>query len=109
MFTWYVGTDSGVNAHMSLTGNTVGTRVALKRYNAQPSSAQGIETSTKKIYQWLSSELKVLGHPYLSGHENISKLRFIAWEENSLIPSLGLELASYGEAHCYFLPLMLHV
>ncbi|KAH8736141.1 hypothetical protein BGZ61DRAFT_472504 [Ilyonectria robusta] len=75
---------------------SLGTRVALKRYNAQPSGAQGIETSTKKIYQWLSSELKVLCHPYLSEHENISKLRFIAWEESSLIPSLGLELASYG-------------
>lgn len=94
---------------MSLMWKIAGTRVALKRYNAQPSGAQGIETSTKKIYQWLSSELKVLCHPYLSGHENISKLRFIAWEESSLIPSLGLELASYGETHRYFLPLRSNV
>ncbi|CAM1509516.1 Fc.00g032550.m01.CDS01 [Cosmosporella sp. VM-42] len=73
-----------------------GTRVVLKRYNAQPSDGHDLGTTTKKLYQWLSQELKVFCHPYLRDHENINKLHFVAWEESSLIPALGLELATYG-------------
>ncbi|KAG5761554.1 hypothetical protein H9Q72_010325 [Fusarium xylarioides] len=74
----------------------VGTLIALKRYNTRPVGDEDGGVWTKKIHQWLSQELKVLCHPDLSKHENIIKLRFIAWEEDYQIPHLGLEMATYG-------------
>ncbi|KAF4343589.1 serine threonine kinase [Fusarium beomiforme] len=73
-----------------------GTKIALKRYNVHHDGIQSNGLWNKKVYHWLYQELKVLGHPELRKHENIIKLRFIAWGDDSLIPHLGLELATHG-------------
>ncbi|RMJ15218.1 hypothetical protein CDV36_005121 [Fusarium kuroshium] len=68
------------------------TLVAYKRYT----SAHDGPPSDKKIYHWLWHELTALCHPALRAHENICKLKHIAWEDTSVLPILGLEFAHFG-------------
>ncbi|KAF4454449.1 serine threonine protein kinase [Fusarium austroafricanum] len=51
---------------------------------------------TDRMHAWLLQELRVFCHPKLRAHENICKLLFVGWDEDSVIPVLGLELATYG-------------
>ncbi|KAH6970766.1 hypothetical protein BKA56DRAFT_678731 [Ilyonectria sp. MPI-CAGE-AT-0026] len=71
--------------------NGAGTWIALKRYTIEI----GAET-TKKVYQWLSREIKALCHPSLINHENICKLKCVVWEDTTIVPALGLEIAHFG-------------
>lgn len=53
--------------------------------------------ANRKLCQLLWQELSVFTHPYLRSHENICKLLFVGWDQNSTVPSLALELAQYGK------------
>lgn len=73
----------------------IGSMIALKRYSAATENAtEGIEN--KKLLYLIWQELKVFCHDKLRTHENICKLHFLVWEEKTLIPSMGLEMATYG-------------
>ncbi|KAJ6445018.1 Nuclear distribution protein PAC1 [Purpureocillium lavendulum] len=73
-----------------------GTLVALKRYSVTPDELPGGGLSNRALCQLLWQELTVFTHPYLRNHENICKLLFVGWDDNSIAPSLALELAQYG-------------
>lgn len=75
-----------------LTITALTTLVAYKRYT----TAYHGRASDKKIYHWLWHELTALCHPALRAHENICKLKRVAWEDTSVLPILGLEFAYFG-------------
>lgn len=68
------------------------TLTAFKRYNVVP----GDDISNKKVHRWLWHELNALCNPGLRRHENICKLKYIAWEGTNILPILALELAHFG-------------
>lgn len=75
-----------------------GSMVALKRYSvAVDNAAEGTENGPKKLLHLMWQELKVFCHDKLRIHENICKLHFLIWEDETLIPSMGLEMATYGK------------
>lgn len=74
-----------------------GTIVALKRYIQQRTSSQADEAlESQRLYRVVWQDLAVCSHPYLKTHENISRLLFVAWQDDSPIPAFAFELAEYG-------------
>lgn len=74
-----------------------GHAIALKRIiSTQEENTRPTKGHLVRVLQFLRQELDVFCHPVLGKHPNIARLEVIAWERNSLIPLLGLELASFG-------------
>ncbi|KAF4341535.1 serine threonine kinase [Fusarium beomiforme] len=74
-----------------------GTLVACKRYHQAPANTAGADRDgTERIHAWLLQELRVFCHPKLRAHENICKLLFVGWDGGSVVPALGIELATYN-------------
>jgi serine/threonine protein kinase len=75
-----------------------GTLIALKLFN--PISGEEGDTSRSRsqtpIYKAILKELTILSHPRLRSHENICQLLCICWLDDSDIPALALELATFG-------------
>jgi serine/threonine protein kinase len=74
-----------------------GTVVALKRYIEQ-ASLVGDEQARhhKRLFRLVWQDLRVLSHPFLRTHEHISKLLFLGWDDNTIVPAFAMELARYG-------------
>ena len=74
-----------------------GTRVALKRYIQAKSWTYSEEhRQHRRLYRQVWQDLAVCSHPYLKTHENICKVKYLCWEDHSLIPIFALEFADYG-------------
>lgn len=74
-----------------------GTVVALKRYIQKIIGDEKEQAlMDRKMLRLVWQDLRVFTHPFLKAHENIPKLLFLAWEDNTLIPALALELATNG-------------
>jgi serine/threonine protein kinase len=74
-----------------------GTKVAMKRYLCSKGGKSSDERRLdQQLYRQVSQELAVCSHPYLRAHENISKVKYLCWEDRSLVPILALELAEHG-------------
>lgn len=79
-----------------------GTLVACKRYHLAPTTTNGADQeSTERMHAWLLQELRVFCHPELRNHENICRLLFVGWDGDSIVPALGIELATYSKCSHY--------
>ncbi|CAN9439037.1 unnamed protein product [Alternaria alternata] len=74
-----------------------GTVVAFKKISPRPST-QGAskEALISEAFSTICREIEVCRHPLLLNHENICKLRYVAWALNETLPWIALELAMYG-------------
>jgi serine/threonine protein kinase len=71
-----------------------GDMVAYKRYQVRD-RANSSQNQRNHITE-MRRELRILLHPVLRDHRNISKLLYIGWENNALVPILVSRLADYG-------------
>ena len=74
-----------------------GRLIVLKRYHEpQELQAEDQRKAHKKLHTLLWQDLRAHTHPYLKTHENIVKLLYLAWLDDSLIPVFALDFARFG-------------
>jgi serine/threonine protein kinase len=73
---------------------SIGDMVACKRYQVRD-GANPYQNQRNYMAE-MRRELRILLHPALRDHRNISRLLYIGWENRALIPALVYRLADYG-------------
>lgn len=73
-----------------------GKTVALKKYREPRYLGEDKRKDQQRLYGHIWQDLRVFTHPYLKDHDNITKLLYLSWEDDSLVPIFAQEFSNHG-------------